>query len=88
MRSVLWLIILFIIVGCGQESYAVEYEFLTPYVVVVKGDTPNPSGVISTSYRPPWQKENGLIRTGKGEILRKVPEDKLFDELIKEINKQ
>ena len=72
MRSVLWLIMLFIIVGCGQKSYAVEYEFLTPCVVVVKGDTPNPSGVISTSYRPPWQKENGLIRNGKGEILRKA----------------
>lgn len=51
---------------------AAEYEFLTPYVVVIKGDSPNPSGVISTSYRPPWKKENGLVRNGKGEILRKA----------------
>ena len=50
---------------------ASEYEFLTPYAVVVKGNTSNPSGVISTSYRSPWKKENALQRDNTGKILRK-----------------
>ena len=50
---------------------ASEYEFLTPYAVVIKGNTSNPSGVISTSYRSPWKKENALQRDNTGKILRK-----------------
>ena len=42
---------------------AVEYEFLTPQVVVVKGKDSNPAGLISSQYRGDfvWKKENALI---------------------------
>ncbi len=72
MRSVLWFIMLSVIAGCGQESNAVEYEFLTPQVVVIKGNKPNPAGVISTQYRGVWAKENALARNKDGKILRKA----------------
>ena len=72
MRSVFLLVLLFIIAGCGQESNAVEYEFLTPQVVVIKGDKVNPAGVISNNYRKDWGKENALVRDKNGKILRKA----------------
>ncbi|MBO5821581.1 MAG: hypothetical protein J6R86_01045, partial [Lentisphaeria bacterium] len=72
MRSVLWFIMLSVIAGCGQESNAVEYEFLTPQVVVIKGNNPNPAGVISTQYRGVWAKENALARKKDGKILREA----------------
>ena len=65
--------LLLVLTGCKQESRAVEieYEFLTPQVVVVKGNTPNPAGVISNNYRAVWAKENALLRDENGKILRK-----------------
>lgn len=59
--------------GCSQETYAaddVEYEFLTPKVLVIKSSNPTPAGVSSNNYRAGWRKENALQRDAKGNILR------------------
>lgn len=61
------LFLLFLPLMCA----AVDYEFLTPQAVVVKGETMNPAGVISTQFRWIWAKENALSRDKKGNILRK-----------------
>ena len=52
---------------------AVEYEFLTPQVVVIKGTRMNPAEVMSSRFRPDriWGKEEALERNSRGEILRK-----------------
>ena len=62
---------------------AVEYEFLTPQVVVVKGKNSNPAGLISSQYRGDfvWKKENALLRDKDGRILRKP--DVTFYQYIK-----
>ncbi len=64
-------------------SSAVEYEFLTPQVVVVKGKNSNPAGLISSQYRGDfvWKKENALLRDKDGRILRKP--DVTFYQYIK-----
>ncbi len=66
--------LLFAVTGCGENISAeeVEYEFLSPRVVVIKGNTPNPAGVISTQYRGVWLKENALRRHKNGRILREA----------------
>ena len=61
------LFLLFLPLMCA----AVDYEFLTPQAVVVKGETMNPAGVISTQFRWIWAKENALSRDKKGNKLRK-----------------
>ena len=70
--SRLFVLLIFVLTGCEQKGCAaeVEYEFLTPQVLVIKGNSPNPAGVMSTNYRAPWKKENGLERSKKGEIIR------------------
>ena len=52
-------------------TFAVEYEFLTPQVLVIKGKEPNPGAAVSTSYKSSWRKENALLRDKNGKILRK-----------------
>ena len=64
MKKILWLFLIPLML------WGTEYEFLTPGVVVFKGRTPNPAGVISTQYRSGWIKENALLRDKKGKILR------------------
>ena len=73
-----WLLFLFPLLAS-----AVEYEFLTPQVVVVKGDNSNPAGLISSQYRGDfvWKKENALLRDKDGRILRKP--DVTFYQYIK-----
>ena len=70
--SRLFVLLIFVLTGCEQKGCAaeVEYEFLTPQVLVIKGNSPNPAGVMSTNYRAPWKKENGLERSKKGAIIR------------------
>ena len=53
---------------------ALDYEFLTPQVLVVKGENANPAGLISTQYGKwgLWKKENALLRDSKGGIQRKA----------------
>ena len=53
---------------------ALDYEFLTPQVLVIKGENPNPAGLISNQYGKwgLWQKENALVRNLQGEIQRKA----------------
>ena len=69
-----YLFLMLTLTGCKGESCVaeVEYEFLTPNVVVIKGNNLNPAGVISTQYRADrvWKKENGLLRNKRGKILR------------------
>ena len=64
-------------------AYAVEYEFLTPQMVVVKGENVNPAGLVSSQYRADcvWKKENALLRDKQGNILRKP--DVTFYQFIK-----
>ena len=70
------LLLTFALTGCKGESRAsdMEYEFLTPNVVVMKGNNRNPADVISTQYRADrmWLKENGLLRNKRGKILREA----------------
>ncbi len=61
------LLLLFLPLAC----MAAEYEFLTPQVVVIKGNTPNPAGMPSAQYRGVWAKENALRRGKNGDILKK-----------------
>ena len=72
--SRLFVLLIFVLTGCGQESCAVEYEFLTPQVVVIKarGSAPvNHStvgmNIVNEGF---WVKENGLKRDKNGNILR------------------
>ena len=53
---------------------ALEYEFLTPAVLVLKSSAPLPGDipVLAASKRGVWQKENALQRDQKGNILRKA----------------
>ena len=68
------MMLLFALTGCKQESRAaeVEYEFLTPQVLVIK----NPKPYMHTSHNVVkqglWQKENALLRDKNGNILRKA----------------
>ena len=52
---------------------ALEYEFLTPGVLVLKSSAPLPENIpaLAASKRGVWQKENALQRDSKGRILRK-----------------
>ena len=54
--------------------WALDYEFLTPQVLVIKGEKNNPAGLISNQYGKwgLWQKENALVRNLQGEILSKA----------------
>ena len=73
MRTLFLLIMLFVIAGCGQETNAVEYEFLTPYVVVLKSKRSNPNfATVGNNIvkMAEWQKENALQRDKKGKILK------------------
>ena len=64
-----WLILLLPLMAS-----ALEYEFLTPQVVVVKGTNMNPAGLRSSQCRPEyiWKKENALQRDKENRILRKA----------------
>ena len=70
------LLLTFALTGCKGESRVsdMEYEFLTPNMVVMKGNNRNPADVISTQYRADriWLKENGLLRNKRGKILREA----------------
>ena len=69
MRSVLWFIMLFVIAGCGQESNAVEYEFLTPQILVLKNPKPYKYTSHAVKKSGLWEKENALLRDKNGNIL-------------------
>ena len=77
------MVLLLALTGCKQESRAagVEYEFLTPYVVVLKksslpGYIPNLSTVGNRIiHQTHWYKENGLLRDKNGNILKKADVD-------------
>ena len=83
MRSLFFLVLLFIFTGCGQESRAVEYEFLTPQVLVLKN--PKPYKYTSHVIRKSgfWEKENALLRDKNGNIL-KQPDITYFGYIILE----
>ena len=81
MRSVFLLIMLFVIAGCGQESNAVEYEFLTPQVVVLKNSKPCKYTSRSIRKSGVWEKENALLRDKNGNIL-KQPDITHFNYII------
>ena len=72
--SRLFVLLIFVLTGCEQKGYAaeVEYEFLTPQVLVIK----NPKPYMHTSHNVVkqglWQKENALLRDKNGNILRKA----------------
>ena len=72
--SRLFVLLIFVLTGCEPKGYAaeVEYEFLTPQVLVIK----NPKPYIYTSHKVVkqglWQKENALLRDKNGNILRKA----------------
>ena len=83
MRSVFLLIMLFVIAGCGQESNAVEYEFLTPQVVVLKNSKPYKYTSRSIRKSGVWEKENALLRDKNGNIL-KQPDITHFNYIILE----
>ena len=80
-------VLIFVLTGCDQKSYAAEagYEFLTPQVAVLKtGGACSPN--LSTAGNDitgmgRWTKENGLLRDKKGNILRK-PDLSCFTYLI------
>ena len=70
----LFCLLIFVLTGCGQESCAVEYEFLTPQVVVIKARGRAPvnhatvgMNIVNEGF---WVKENGLKRDKNGNILR------------------
>ena len=72
--SRLFVLLIFVLTGCGQESCAVEYEFLTPQVVVIKARGSAPvnhatvgMNIVNEGF---WVKENGLKRDKNGNILR------------------
>ena len=77
------MVLLLALTGCKQESHAagVEYEFLTPYVVVLKksslpGYIPNLATVGNhIVHQTHWYKENGLLRDKNGNILKKADVD-------------
>ena len=77
------MVLLLALTGCKQESRAagVEYEFLTPYVVVLKksslpGYIPNLATVGNhIIHQTHWYKENGLLRDKNGNILKKADVD-------------
>ena len=72
--SRLFVLLIFVLTGCEQKGCAaeVEYEFLTPQVLVIK----NPKPYMHTSHNVVkqglWQKENALLRDKNGNILRKA----------------
>ena len=71
----LCMILLFALTGCRQESAAREigYEFLTPYVVVLKSShhMPNFSTAGNNIVKMArWQKENALLRDKNNNILK------------------
>ena len=74
--SKLFALLLLAFSGCGQESRAVEYEFLTPQTVAVKspGRAPfNHSTVGMDIVSEGFQiKENGLLRDKNGNIQRQA----------------
>ena len=77
------MILLLALTGCKQESRAAEneYEFLTPYVVVLKNSTrprmiPNLATVGNNIiHHSLWHKENGLKRDRNGNILKTADVD-------------
>ena len=80
LSAVFTIFILTISTGLTAET---EYEFLTPSLVVVKGSSQNPAGLIFTKYRQQfeWKKENALLRDASGKILR-TPDITYFQYLI------
>ena len=71
------ILFLFVLTGCKPESNAasIEYEFLTPQVVVLKADFApvNHSTVgLNIISEGIWVKEEGLLRDPDGTILRKA----------------
>ena len=71
----LFCLLIFVLTGCGQESCAVEYEFLTPQVVVIikaRGRAPVNHATVGMNIVNEgfWVKENGLKRDKNGNILR------------------
>jgi len=72
--SRLFILLIFVLTGCDQRSCAaeVEYEFLTPQVLVIKNSKPymhTSHNVVKQGF---WQKENALLRDKNGNILRKA----------------
>ena len=52
-------------------TFAAEYEFLTPQVLVIKGGKATPAGATSNPCKGWWIRENALLRDKNGKILRK-----------------
>ena len=72
--SRLFVLLIFVLTGCEQKGCAaeVEYEFLTPQVLVIKNSKPymhTSHNVVKQGF---WQKENALLRDKNGNILRKA----------------
>ena len=68
------IVLLFLILtGCNQENCAaeLEYEFLTPQVMVLKCSKPNAvkNSSIEIIKHGSWRKENALLRDKNGNIL-------------------
>ena len=65
---------LFLLLALPLCLCALEYEFLTPGVLVLKSTAPLPEHIpaLDAFKRGVWQKENGLQRDRKGRILPKA----------------
>ena len=75
MKGFLQRILTGLLVGvCWQTGSAatVEYEFLTPQVVVIKAPKPYMYTTHSIAKNSLWQKENALLRDENGNILKKA----------------
>ena len=67
-------LLILVLTGCDQKSCAaeVEYEFLTPQVLVLKNSKPYMHTSHQVSKQCLWQKENALLRDRNGNILRRA----------------
>ena len=72
--SRLFVLLIFVLTGCEQKGCAaeVEYEFLTPQVLVIKNSKPYMHTSHNVVKQGLWQKENALLRDENGNILRKA----------------
>ena len=73
--SRLFVLLIFVLTGCEQKGCAaaeVEYEFLTPQVLVIKNSKPYMHTSHNVVKQGLWQKENALLRDKNGNILRKA----------------
>ena len=72
--SRLFVLLIFVLTGCEQKGCAaeVEYEFLTPQVLVTKDPKPYMYTSHTVVKQGFWQKENALLRDKNGDIQRKT----------------